>query len=442
MNHRILIAGSNSGCGKTTVTLAILAALRARGIPLSSFKCGPDYIDPMFHRTVLGLASYNLDPFFSSGQQLRLRLGGASNTFSVIEGVMGYYDGVGPAGEFSTHTVAAETQTPVVFVVNVKGMHTSVGAVLRGFCSYRPNSCIKGVIFNGASAMLYPTLKELALTEGLQPLGYLPTDQSVSVGSRHLGLVTAGEIEDLQQRLNRLGQLAEQSLALDEILALGALATALPHPDKAASSAPNVSIAVARDEAFCFLYEENLDLLRKLGCELCFFSPLQDRSLPAGVGGLYLPGGYPELYTDRLSQNNSMLSSVKEAIDSGMPTIAECGGFLYLHHTLDGAHLAGTLDCAAYKTEKLQRFGYVTLTANGDNLLCRKGERIRGHEFHYYDSSDCGRGFTAAKPRSEKSWPCAHISSSLYAGFPHLYFPSNPQFAENFAQKAAQYARQ
>lgn len=439
MNDRVIIAGTNSGCGKTTVTLAILAALKLRSVSLSSFKCGPDYIDPMFHRKVLGIPSYNLDPFFCEKEQLRLRVGKNPDTFSVIEGVMGYYDGVGIDSEFSTYSVAEATDTPVILVVNVKGMHTSVGAILLGFCSYRQNSGIKGVIFNGASAMLYPTLKELAAAEGLLPLGFLPKDESISVGSRHLGLVTAEEIEDLQERLQRLGTLAEQSLNLDGILDLGTSACTLPRPVPAQISAQRACVAVARDEAFCFLYEENLELLAQMGCKLNFFSPLRDEKLPKGVAGLYLPGGYPELYLKELSENAPLRAEIRNAIIGGMPTIAECGGFLYLHSKLDGMTMVGALGGDAYKTDRLQRFGYVTLTANEDNLLCKKGDSIRGHEFHYYDSTNCGEGFTASKPLSEKSWRCAHISDRLYLGFPHLYFPANPGFAENFIREIEQY---
>ena len=439
MNDRVLIAGTNSGCGKTTVTCALLRALNNRGINLQSFKCGPDYIDPMFHREVIGVPARNLDPFFSLPEQLRCQLGGAAGRVSVLEGVMGYYDGIGPAGDCSTCHVAQATGTPVILTVNVRGMYTSAGALIRGFRDFRPESGVTGVIFNQASPMLYGDLCKIAEDAGVKPLGYLPRAEEAVIGSRHLGLITAAEIADLQQRLDRLGQLAEQYLDLDGILALAAEAPELPKPQPVAPIAQGVRIAVARDEAFCFLYEENLQLLEGLGCELVFFSPLRDEHLPRNVQGLYLPGGYPELHLAELSRN-SIRNEIRNAIETGLPTVAECGGFLYLHDTLDGAEMAGVIHAAAFGTKKLQRFGYVTLTAERDNLLCRTGESIRAHEFHYYDSEDNGSGFTAAKPSGKRSWPCVHTTETLYAGFPHLYFPANPAFAKNYVRKAATYA--
>lgn len=436
MNDRILIAGTHSGCGKTTVTLALLAAFAAGGKPLSAFKCGPDFIDPMFHRRILGLPSYNLDPFFCDGSQLCALLARARGTLSVMEGVMGYYDGVGPQGVFSTCEVAQKTRTPVILVVNTAGMHTSAGAILRGFRLFREENQIAGVIFNNASLMTYESLRQLAAAEGLRPLGCLPRCAEISVGSRHLGLITADEIADWQEKLARLGQLAREHLDLDGIAALAASAPALAQAEVPAAATARVRVAVARDEAFCFLYEENLAALRQAGAETVFFSPLHDKALPPDVGGLYLPGGYPELHAQALSQNTAIQEAIRRAVGAGMPTVAECGGFLYLHDTLDGVPMAGVIHAAAAKTDRLQRFGYVTLRAGEDNLLCRAGETIRGHEFHYYDSGDCGGGFRAEKPVSGKSWDCVHVSDTLYAGFPHLYLPSNPGFARAFVQKA------
>ena len=440
MNDRILIAGTNSGCGKTTVTLALLAAFAAGGKPLSAFKCGPDFIDPMFHRRILGLPSYNLDPFFCNGSQLCSLLARGNGSLSVIEGVMGYYDGVGAQGAFSTCEVAQKTRTPVLLVVNTAGMHTSAGAILRGFRLFREENQITGVIFNNASPMTYASLRQLAEAEGLRPFGCLPRCAQISVGSRHLGLITADEISDWQEKLARLGQLAREHLDLDGIAALAASAPALAQADALVAAPAHVRVAVAKDEAFCFLYEENLAALRQAGAEIVFFSPLRDRALPPDVGGLYLPGGYPELYAQALSKNAAMREAVRRAIGAGMPTVAECGGFLYLHDTLDGIPMVGVIHAAAVKTDRLQRFGYVTLQAGEDNLLCRAGATIRSHEFHYYDSADCGDGFRAEKPVGGKSWDCVHVSDTLYAGFPHLYLPSNPGFARAFADKAVAFA--
>jgi cobyrinic acid a,c-diamide synthase len=386
----------------------------------------------MFHREAIGVPSRNLDPFFSSADELRAAFR-ADADVGVAEGVMGYYDGIGADGRASTYDVAAATDTPVVLIVSVRGMYTSAGAILRGFKGYREDSRIAGVIFNHCSDALYTGLRELALREGVAPLGYMPPDPQPAIESRHLGLITPSELSDVQARLRRLGELAESSLELDAMLSLAAQ-TAPASP--AAAATPVAKNAVARDPAFCFTYRENLELLEELGAELCYFSPLNDESLPPGVQGLYLCGGYPELYAAKLSANAPMLSAVRDAITGGLPTIAECGGFLYLHRTLDGVPMVGAIDADAFRTPKLQRFGYVTLTAQRDNLLCESGDSIRSHEFHYFDSSDNGDAFRADKPYSSRNWRCIHATSTLYAGFPHLYLPANRRFAVNFLRKA------
>ncbi|MEG2173981.1 MAG: cobyrinate a,c-diamide synthase [Oscillospiraceae bacterium] len=438
--NRIMMTGTHSGCGKTTVTCALLKALKKRGISLSAFKCGPDYIDPMFHRSVLGISTHNLDPFFCDAEQLKQLIVNYAGNLSILEGAMGYYDGVGPEGCYSAYDVARETETPAVLVVDAKGMYASAGAVLKGFLEYRRQCGIQGVIFNNASPMLYEGLGTIAKKVGVKPLGFLPSETKVQIESRHLGLVTVGEIADMEQKIALLGDLAEQYIDIEGVLALAASAPPLDAPTADCRPLGSVRIAVARDNAFCFMYEENLEMLRARGCEIVFFSPLDDVTLPDYIGGLYLCGGYPELYAKALSGNATMLQSVNKAVLGGIPTIAECGGFLYLHDTLDGFPMVGAIHAEAYKTEKLRRFGYLTLHAKTDNLFCAQGGRIRAHEFHYYESTDCGTDFIAEKPLSARSWPCIHATQTLYAGFPHLYFDANPVFAENFVGKAIQYA--
>lgn len=440
MSDRILIAGTNSGCGKTTVTCAILAALKKRGVDVASFKCGPDYIDPMFHRETLGIPSQNLDLFFCMGTQLQSQLAADQHALRVIEGVMGYYDGIGTDGIASSYAIAKATSTPVILVLNVKGMYTSAGAIIYGFSQFRPDSGIRGVLFNGATPMLYEGLQQIARDAGIIPLGFLPFDATLAIQSRHLGLVTANEIVDLRKKLDTLALLAEQYIDLNQILLLAAEAPPLSTDQCEKMHVARVRIAVARDEAFCFLYQENLTLLTSLGAELCFFSPIHDSVLPEHIQGLYLPGGYPELHAKALSGNSTMLASVKSAVERDLPTIAECGGFLYLHDTLDGLPMVGVIHAAAFRTAKLQRFGYITLTAQTDNLLCKAKESIRAHEFHYYESDSQGSDYLAGKPNSKRQYACIHATDSLYAGFPHLYFPSNPVFAESFIKQADKYA--
>lgn len=445
---RIMIAATGSGCGKTTVTCAILQALQNRGYGLTALKCGPDYIDPMFHRTVTGTAAGNLDSFFMPPEFLQSRLAEQEEYYDlcVLEGAMGFYDGIGSSTEASAWHIACLTATPVILVLSCRGMGcNSIGAMLRGFL-WRNDHHIAGVIFNQLSAGLYAEVCAAIADLPVKPLGYFPNKEAFALGSRHLGLVTAAEIQHLQEKMHELAQQAEQSLDLDSLVQLANTAQPLPRRpfvlEKA--TAQPVTIAVARDKAFCFLYEENLQVLLQLGARLAFFSPLEDKHLPDTCCGLYLCGGYPELYGAALAANKDMLTAIKHAIDTGMPVIAECGGFLYLHQILEDAEgkrwpLVGVLPGKAWPTEKLQRFGYITLEAQGENLSAQNDLQIRGHEFHYWESDCCGDGFLAHKAGRQRSWRCVNSHENLYAGFPHLYFYSNPDFARGFIRKAAAY---
>lgn len=441
MNKRILIAGTHSGCGKTTVTLALLSALKVKNIPLAAFKCGPDYIDPLFHREVLGLAGGTLDPYFQSPCLLRQSLSRYPQKLSVIEGVMGYYDGVGMEGLYSTYSVASASATPVILVVNVRGMYTSAGAILQGFTGFRPQSGIRGVIFNGASAMLYEGLKELAKEAGLIPLGFLPSNKELSIGSRHLGLLRTQEVEDLSRKLRLLGELALETIDIEGILRIAGSAPPIEERQVKSEDSFPVHVAIARDEAFCFLYEENLELKREMGAELTFFSPIRDRALPEKIDLLYLPGGYPELHIEELSKNDSMRESIRSAAQKGLPLFAEGGGFVYLHSSFEGKKLCGVIKGDVTIADRLQRFGYQELMAKNDNLLCRAGEAIRCHEFHYYSSEGAGESFISKKP-SGTSWPSAHGSSVMYAGFPQIYFPAQPHILKNILARALDFQKE
>jgi cobyrinic acid a,c-diamide synthase len=395
----------------------------------------------MFHRRAVGVPSHNLDPFFSDRTQMNNQLAAKSGDLCLLEGAMGYYDGAGPDGLYSSYDVARETSTPVTLVIDAKGLYASAGAILKGFLEYRDDSGIRGVIFNNASPALYEGLSVIAERLGVKPLGFLPREPKAAVESRHLGLMTAGEISDVEEKLTRLGDLAERYIDINGLLELATAAPAIYTSNRARPEMKDYSvrIGVARDEAFCFFYEENMEMLTELGCNMEFFSPLNDNRLPGDISGLYLCGGYPELYAQALSANDAMLNAVNAAIRGKMPAIAECGGFLYLHDTLDGSPMTGVIHADAYRTDKLVRFGYITLRAGVDNLLCPAGRSIRAHEFHYYDSTDSGSGFIAQKPVSNRQWPCVHATRTLYAGFPHLYFNANPAFCENFIRKAVEY---
>ena len=436
---RVLLAGTNSGCGKTTLTCALLQALVDRGLQVSSCKCGPDYIDPMFHSRIIGARSTNLDPFFFNPDTLRSLLvkNAGDSALTVIEGVMGYYDGIGAVDpRASSYEVAKITDSPVVLVVGVGGASLSVLAVIQGFLSLYPDNHIRGVILNRCSPMLYPPLAEeirRRFGPAVEPLGYLPPMPECALESRHLGLITAAEVADLREKLSLLSRQAEKSLDLDGILRLANTVKPITCTQFALEPQAPVRIAVARDKAFCFYYEDSLDVLRDLGAELVDFSPLSDAGLPEDVHGLYLGGGYPELYTEALSANTAMRRSIRAALEGGLPCIAECGGFMYLTEHIAGAPMVGFLPGGCTDRGRLVRFGYVELTARRDNLLCRAGESIRGHEFHHWDADDPGGSFTARRP-SGRGWDCAVATPTLYAGFPHFHFRANPAFADRFYQ--------
>lgn len=441
---RILLAAPSSGTGKTTVVCGLLQALKNRDLQPAACKCGPDYIDPLFHQEVIGARGCNLDLFFTeedTAQRLLLQ-SAAGCDIAVLEGVMGYYDGLGGTTDrASAYHVATATDTPAILILDGRGAALSLCAQIQGFLRFRPESRIAGVILNRCSAMQKTMLSDLIAKEcGVPVLGCLPSLPQCALESRHLGLVTAQEVEDLREKLRVLAETMAETVDLDAILALARSAPALT-----CAEAPTVPVredqpvlAVAKDKAFCFYYRENLRLLEELGAKLVYFSPLEDRELPP-CGGLYLGGGYPELYTRQLSENQSMRESIRRAIAGGLPTFAECGGFLYLHETLTGTEgtfpMVGVLPGGSRNTGKLRRFGYVTLTARKENLLCDAGDAIRAHEFHYFESDDPGSDFTAEKPVTGRRWDCIHAGDTLFAGFPHLYFPANPEFARRFVRR-------
>lgn len=455
---RIMLAAPGSGSGKTLITCGLLQLLLKKGKRAAAFKCGPDYIDPMFHRKVIGTPSKNLDTFFTDENTTRYLLGKEAEKadISLLEGVMGFYDGVGGVTTAaSSYELARVTNTPVILVVNVRGMSLSVLPVIQGFLQYREESRICGVILNQTTEASFRLLKRQIEQElGIPVVGYVPKCPELALESRHLGLVTPEEVVDLREKLKRLADLLEETLDLEMLmeLAKGAealeweepagLASLMAQAERELEKHPRIGIAI--DEAFCFYYQDNLELLEKLGAELVEFSPLHDRNLPEHLNGLLLYGGYPELYAEALSKNVSMRNGIRELVQSGMPYLAECGGFLYLQETLEDMEgtaymMAGALKGQAYGTGRLGRFGYIRLTTEGEGQLLLPGESIKAHEFHYFDTTDNGNTYHARKPSGSREWDCMHGGEHYAAGFPHLYYYSNPRFAFRFLQQCASF---
>lgn len=448
---RIMIAAPQSGSGKTLITCALLQALKEKNYYLESFKCGPDYIDPMFHKTVLGISSRNLDPFFTEDSITRMLLakGQDSRDLAVIEGVMGLYDGLGGIREeASSYALAKATNTPILLTVNARGMGRSLLALLSGFLQYDTAHLIKGVILNQTPSSFASVLaKEIEETFHIPVVASFPVRDDVRIESRHLGLVMPYELEDIQSRLKIASQVLCENANIEQILEIAKSAPKLEYDVKRdikqKLTEKTIRIGVARDEAFCFYYEDNLDLLKSLGAKLIFFSPLHDDTLPKDLDGILFGGGYPELYLKELEENESMRNSVKSAIENKMPSLAECGGFMYLHDTIFDSEkkpykMAGVIHACCMKKERLVRFGYLTLNSKTDSFS-QKGETIRGHEFHYYDSEDNGECAIAKKPVGTRSWECVHAGSDHWWGFAHLSYYSNPKFAEKFAEACRSY---
>ncbi len=447
---RLLIGASGSGCGKTTFTCGLLRALADAGKKPVSFKCGPDYIDPMFHTEVLNIPSRNLDLFFAEENTVRylMHRHGAAADIAVIEGVMGYYDGLaGISAEASSWDLARVSDTPAILLLDGRGKSVSLLAEIKGFLELEKDSHIRGVILNRISGMIYPELKErIESTLPVRVYGYLPKMENCSLESRHLGLVTAKEVRDLQAVIGTLARQIRKTVDLEGLIRLAEQAGLLcwQKPRLPEPLDEPVRIGVANDNAFCFYYADNLELLRELGAEILFFSPVSDNGLPERLSGLLLGGGYPELYLPRLSSNASMRGQIKAAIEDGMPCFAECGGFMYLHETLKDREgtawpMAGVIPGESYPTDRLGRFGYITLTSRKNTLLGPEGQVLRGHEFHYWDSACPGDAFHAKKPLRKREWECINAEKNLFAGYPHIYFYSNPQAAKNFVQACLSY---
>ena len=440
---RFMIAAMSSGSGKTVMTCGLMRAFSRRGMTVEGFKCGPDYIDTMFHRRVLGVPSRNLDLYLQGKAGVARTLRKQQGQLAILEGAMGFYDGLNGTTEASAWAVADAQRIPVVLVVRPGGSSITLAAQLRGLMEFRTPSHIAGLLLTDCKPMLYAHLRTILEQEtGLPVLGYLPPMEEARIPSRHLGLVTAEEIQNLSERFDAIAAELERHVDLTALLELAADVVKTETAEGSQQIPRRCRIAVAMDEAFSFYYQDNLDELERAGAELCDFSPLHDISLPE-ADGLYLGGGYPELYLPQLSENEVMRAEILRAIQDGMPMVAECGGFLYLQRALrDEAGtlwpMVGALPGTGYGTERLQRFGYLTLTGETDSLLLRAGETVPAHEFHYWDSTDCGTAL-AAKKANGRSWRCGFAGTSLYAAFPHFHWGGEIPMAERFVRAAEAY---
>jgi cobyrinic acid a,c-diamide synthase len=447
----IAIAGERSGVGKTTVTLAILATLRRRQQTVQSFKVGPDYIDPMFHSYVTGRACRNLDPILTSNDYVQTCFAKHSQTatYSLIEGVMGLFDGAsGKTDAGSTAQVAKLLNVPVVLILNCSSTSRSIAAIAHGYRTFDPQIQLAGVILNQVGSDRHLEL----LAAALQPLhlpilGVLRRQNDLSIPDRHLGLIPAGELTDLNETLDRLADVGEQCFDWDRLLPL--LETSepsVPFYQQSIDIGAKIRLAIAKDAAFNFYYADNLDLLRSAGADLIEWSPLQDEKLPPDIHGMYFGGGFPEVFGEILATNQSARQAVKVAIESGMPTYAECGGLMYLCDRIvdfsDRSYaMVGIFPTTAVMGKRLT-LGYRQLTVLNDTLLCDRGDRIWGHEFHRSTLTNLPiqpifelQGYESNLVFSPEGWQRYQVQ----AAYTHLHFGANPNLPRKFINRCHEF---
>ena len=424
-----MIAGTNSGSGKTTLTLGLLRLMTRKGLNVRPFKCGPDYIDGLFHRQAAGIDSINLDAYFSSHKYLLEYVQGMDA--AVVEGVMGLFDGIKPGGiEGSCAEVAAKLDLPVILTVNAKGLSDSIAPMVKGFADWNPRVKIVGVIANNVGSERHgEILRQVLKTAGLPPLiGYLRRDERWILPERHLGL-SLGKLPE--GFLDSLADELEKTLDLELLLSL----TSAERPELSPQPLPEIKyyLGVAYDEAFCFYYQQNFDLLRRFGVEIVFFSPLHDRELPENLNGIYLGGGYPELYAKELSENVSMLSAIRQFAETHL-VYGECGGYLYLLEGLTDFEgnfhpLLDLLPGRAKMNRKLSALGYREVRGDWGT--------VRGHEFHY--SSLCD------EPETPNLWEscdvrgnsqrCGSVRGNVKGSYIHLHFASSENALKAFMKE-------
>jgi len=436
----VMITSDRSGSGKTLMTMGLLRCLQNRGFDMGACKCGPDYIDPMFHESVLKIPSRNLDTFLMGEAKTVREISKFADKDAVIaEGAMGYYDGLGNTDRHSAYHIARITGMPAVAVISPGGAALTIAAQLRGMLDFREDSNIKGIIFNNCSEKRYENLKEMTEREtGIRALGYLPHIKEAEIESRHLGLKTPEEIKGLEEKVDIISNELEKRVDIDLFLQMMKSISAVR-----ISSERNVKrcrLAVAKDEAFCFYYKSSLEALEEAGAELVFFSPLHNSSLPLDIDGLYLGGGYPELYAEELSENKTMLNNIRYEIENGLPTIAECGGFLYLGKSITDDmdrkfEMAGVLGGNAERKNGLVRFGYENLEIERNSMLFNAGESIPVHEFHHWDTDENGMDTEVKKAGNNISYRGGFVKNDLYAAFPHLSLEGVLPLAKRFVDK-------
>lgn len=446
--RRIVIAGTNSGAGKTTVTIGLMAALKKRGFVVQGFKCGPDYIDPTYHTVITGRPSRNIDGWMLGHNVVRDIVARASQgaDISMIEGVMGMFDGKSPTSNVgSTAEISVITNSPVLLVVNCASMARSAAAIVKGFQAMADGARIVGVIANRVGSEGHYKLVKTAIEQecGIPVVGYLLKNADISVPERHLGLVPSIERGDLDPFFTRLTELIEATVDIDLIYELAMTEDLKEASDSIFSSqvAEKVTIAVAKDAAFNFYYEENFELLESYGAKLCYFSPLKNEPVPAGADSLYLGGGYPEEFANVLANNEETKQSIRNFIEDGKPVLAECGGYMYLNESIETTsgevfNMVGLIPGKVKMQTKLAALGYREIKGRTGNFLLDEQMSAKGHEFHFSKCELAGEVTPAYETKGMRGVKQeGYMNGNVVAGYTHFHFASNPAIVERWIEQ-------
>ncbi len=457
MKHNgIVIGGTHSGCGKTTITMGIIRALKRRGLDVQPWKAGPDYIDPGFHSKAAQRVCRNLDTMILSNSVVREIYQRQKCDISLIEGVMGLFDGAGGLDERgSAAHLSKLLGLPVIVVIDARAMARSGGAVALGYAEFDKDVDVAGFILNRVgSARHYKMVKE-AIEErtGLPVLGRVPRDERIILPERHLGLVPVWEKDDFNETLETLADLIEETIDVDSLMEISGRSKEIPFAKTGIFSdstklEKRVRIALARDAAFHFYYEENLDLLRHYGAEIVPFSPLHDRALPKNISAVYIGGGYPELHKERLSENRSLIDDIRSRCEEGMPLYGECGGFMYLTEGIVGEDgslfkMLSLLPGRAVMGKKMRSLGYCESVFNNDNILGSRGCRAKGHVFHWagLEGIPEEREQALTVTKGDEHIEEGFTNNNVLGSWVHLHFASNPEIASNFVTMAEKMRR-
>ena len=452
---RIMIAGTNSGVGKTTVTLGIMSALVQKGIKVQGFKAGPDYIDPSHHTFVTGNASRNLDTWMMGENACRelFERSALNADVSVIEGVMGLYDGsIDSSGHGSSAHLAKILNIPVILVVNARGVAQSAGAVVMGFMEFDKEINLAGIILNNVASQNHYDIIKKAIEEScsVAVLGYLKKESDITIPERHLGLIPSEEKKINSALYDKLGQMVLETIDIDKLQEIAGSAAVFPDYNRSIfierGSSLDVTLAVARDSAFCFYYQDDIDLFEALGAKIIEFSPLADKSLPDGIDGIFMGGGFPELFADRLMKNESMMSSILEAHKQGTVIYGECGGMMYLLEKLIDCEgrsfkMSGVLIGTSRMENRRQGLGYVITDVTCDNIICKSADTFRAHEFHWSKLQDVPDdtvfAYNTRKSNGKKTGIDGICKSNVLASYTHIHFSSNPDLAKSILSTMA-----